>query len=153
MKNDQVSIEPNAFLTDGVLTQLSVKSVTDAWKRDSRLGAVVSFAGVVRGDTVDGAPVAAIEFTAHREMAEKSIGSLIDRLVGETSSEIIRVYVQHALGRVSRGEIPIIIVVGTSHRREAFDLCSGILEALKQEVPIYGKELTDSGGHSWKENR
>ena len=153
MKTNRATIEPEAFLADEVLTQASVKSVTDAWSADPRLGAVVSFAGVVRGDTVDGSPVSAIEFTAHREMAEKSIRSLVDRLVAETTSETIKVYAQHALGRVPRGGIPIIIVVGTSHRREAFDLCSGILETLKQEVPIYGKELTDSGGHSWKENR
>lgn len=153
MEKNCVSVEPETFLTNGTLTQECVAGVTDAWSSDSRLGAVVSFAGVVREDTIDGSPVVGIEFTAHREMAERRVRHLIERLVADISSETIRVYVQHALGRVPRGGIPIVIVVGTSHRKEAFSLCSGILEALKQEVPIYGKELTDSGGHSWKENR
>lgn len=153
MEKERVSVEPDTFLTDEALTQGRVATVTEAWSTDPRLGAVVSFAGVVRGDTVDGSRVVAIEFSAHRQMAEESIRRLVDRLVADTSSDTIRVYLQHAVGRVPQGGIPIVIVVGTSHRREAFSLCSGILEVFKQEVPIFGKELTDSGGHSWKKNR
>ncbi|MFP4430954.1 MAG: molybdenum cofactor biosynthesis protein MoaE [Spirochaetota bacterium] len=153
MDKDRVSVEPETFLTDEALSQECVARVTEAWSTDRRLGAVVSFAGVVRGDMVDGSPVAAIEFSAHREMAEESVRRLVERLVADTRSDTVRIYLRHALGRVPRGGIPIVIIVGTSHRKEAFSLCSGILELFKQEVPIYGKELTDSGGHSWKENR
>jgi molybdopterin synthase catalytic subunit len=47
----------------------------------------------------------------------------------------------------------VLIVVGTSHRPEAFQLCRDILEVLKREVPIYGKEIAESGSHAWKVNR
>ena len=149
----RVTVSPNAFLTEESLNHDRIVGVADTWREDPRVGAVVSFSGVVRGDSLGEATVRAIEFSAHREMAEQAIKELIDRLTREIDSSVVRVYLQHALGTVPVGGIPIIIVVATSHRREAFGLCSAILEALKSEVPIYGKELTDGGDHRWKENR
>lgn len=148
-----VHLEPDHHLTQETLKADVVGSITRRWESDPRLGAVVSFAGVVRGDRIESGVVESIEFSAHEEMAEKSVRALVERLASEVSSDTVRVYLQHTLGTVPRGGIPLIIVIGTSHRREAFKLCSDILEALKQEVPIYGKEIADSGGHSWKVNQ
>lgn len=141
------------FLTRDPISQATVDTVSGAFRADARIGAVVSFQGVVRADDIPEGRVTAIEFSAHEEMAERAIGGLIARAVAEISQPAVRVYLRHALGTVPVGGIPIVIVVGTGHRREAFTLCSGILEALKSEVPIYGKELTDAGDYAWKQNR
>jgi molybdopterin synthase catalytic subunit len=65
----------------------------------------------------------------------------------------VRIYAEHALGVVEVGEAPILIVAGAGHRPAAFEACRSVLEALKSEIPIYGKELFEGSGHRWKENR
>ncbi|MGM0675097.1 MAG: molybdenum cofactor biosynthesis protein MoaE [Spirochaetota bacterium] len=152
MAKTELIIEPDRFLTEGPLPGERISQVLSRLSADPRIGGVSSFAGLVRADETDAGRVSAIEFTAHRSMAERSIGELIERTAEGYDSPVLHVYAEHALGRVSVGEIPIIIVVGASHRPEAFGLCRDVLEALKAEVPIWGKELTDTGGHQWKVN-
>ena len=62
-------------------------------------------------------------------------------------------FLEVALGRVVVGEIPLLILVGAAHRREAFAVCETLLERLKTEVPLFGKELTSGPGYRWKQNR
>ena len=152
MGETEVIIEPDQLLTDGPLPGERISQVLTRVSADPRIGGVSSFAGLVRGDENDAGRVTAIEFTAHRGIAERSMNELIERMAGRYDSPVLHIYAEHALGRVSVGEIPVIIVVGSSHRAEAFGLCSDLLETLKAEVPIWGKELTDTGKHQWKVN-
>jgi molybdopterin synthase catalytic subunit len=153
MPDTEIIVEPKRFLTEGPIPRERVSEVTVRWSDDGRVGGVVSFSGVVRADETDAGTVSAIEFSAHRSMAERALADLIQRMASRYSSGVLRVYLEHALGVVAVGELPLVIVVGASHRPEAFGLCRDILEALKAEVPIYGKELTEGGGHQWKVNR
>ncbi|NBB90034.1 MAG: hypothetical protein GVY23_02380 [Spirochaetes bacterium] len=154
MAHSELILEPEEqFLTDGALPPERISSVITRWSVDDRVGGVASFAGLVRADETPEGRVSAIEFTAHRSMAERSIRELAERTAAAYDSPVLRLYVEHALGRVAVGEIPIVIVAGASHRPEAFGLCRDILEALKSEVPIYGRELTEGGGRQWKVNR
>jgi molybdopterin synthase catalytic subunit len=148
-----IHIEPEDLLVDHPIPQDRVGEVTARWSADARVGGIVSFAGMVRADHTEAGRVVAIEFTAHESMARTSLSELAGRVAGAYESEVIRIHVQHALGTVSVGQVPLVIVVGASHRPEAFGVCRDLLEALKSEVPIYGKELTEGGGHQWKVNR
>lgn len=145
--------EPDSFLTDAPVPHARLSEVLSRFSGDPRIGGVTSFAGLVRADETPDGPVTAIDFSAHRSMAERSLGELISRTAAAYESAVLRVYVEHALGTVPVGECPLVIVVGAGHRPEAFGLCRDILEALKAEVPIYGKELTGGGSHQWKVNR
>jgi len=129
-----------------------VAEVSAVFEREPSVGAVVSFTGVVRADSHAEGTVHAIEFTAAEQVAERAVRELIERITVDSPAEQVLVHVEHRLGTVPVGEAPIVIVVGAGHRSETFALCSGILEALKAEVPIYGKELLDSGGSAWKVN-
>jgi molybdopterin synthase catalytic subunit len=153
MADRELIVEPAEFLRDGPVPHARISAVTSRWADDHRVGGVVSFAGVVRADETPERPVTAIDFTAHRTMAQRSLADLVERRAGSYESAVLRVYLEHALGRVAVGESPLVIVVAAAHRPEAFGLCRDILEALKAEVPIYGKELTEGGGHQWKVNR
>ncbi|MFP4567187.1 MAG: molybdopterin synthase catalytic subunit [Spirochaetaceae bacterium] len=153
MAKDELILGPDPFLIEGALPPDRVSTVLTRWSADARVGGVASFAGLVRADETPEGPVSAIEFTAHRSMAERSIRELAERAAAAYDSPVLRVHVEHALGRVPVGGIPIVIVAGASHRAEAFGLCRDILEALKAEVPIYGRELTEGGGRQWKVNR
>lgn len=147
-------IEPDEMVHDGPLDAARAASVSEVFANDGRIGAVVTFSGVVRRDATPDGPVKAIEFSAHRLMAEERMREIVrDRLYSVGGDGFLRVHVEHALGRVEVGECPIVIVVGTGHRREAFRLCEEILEAIKRDVPIYGKEIIDDDSHRWKVNR
>jgi molybdopterin synthase catalytic subunit len=153
MARAELVLEPQELLVDAPIPPSRIHEVITGWSDDSRIGGVVSFAGLVRADETPEGPVTAIEFTAHRSMATQSMRDLVERTAETYDTSFFRVFLQHALGRVEVGEAPVIIVVGAGHRPEAFGLCRDILETLKAEVPIYGKELTEGGGQQWKVNR
>ena len=56
-----------------------------------------------------------------------------------------RIAIEHRLGSVPLGEASVVIAVGTPHRAEAFVCCRFLIEELKQQVPIWKKEIGASG--------
>jgi molybdopterin synthase catalytic subunit len=152
------------FVDGGVDIGLVAHAVGE-FNRDRRVGGQSIFVGQVRADTHPEGVVTGIEFTAHREMADDAVSAFLKRIVGHDYIELTasaddhsatalpRVFIRHGLGLISVGEAPLLIAVGTERRDEAFRICREILEALKSEVPIYGKELLDSESHKWKVNQ
>ena len=67
------------------------------------------------------------------------------------SGEPMAIYIRHRLGFVASGEWPVLIVVGSAHRDTAFTVCRTLIDSLKAECPIFGKEQLSGGGHRWKE--
>jgi molybdopterin synthase catalytic subunit len=57
--------------------------------------------------------------------------------------------VRHRLGLVPRGETSVGIVAAAPHRAHAFDACRYIIEAVKQRVPIWKRELREDGTAVW----
>lgn len=150
-------IEPESFLHDGPLPATRVAEILERWGGDGHPGAVVTFAGLVRADHTNEGRVEAIEFSAHEHMATTAIRELLERILAEPpergGAPVYAVHVEHAIGTVPVGAIPIVIAVAAKHRSAAFETSEKILEALKREVPIYGKELCEGEAHRWKVNR
>jgi molybdopterin synthase catalytic subunit len=135
-------------LRDGALPRDLVSEKSAEFSTDAQVGGVASFQGIVRADQIAGGVVKAIEFSTHRSLAEKAMYQVCET----AAASVRRVFLAHALGRVLVGEIAVVIVVGAVHRREAFAACQEILEQLKDEVPIFGKETTAGEEYRWKEN-
>ena len=156
------------FVDGGVDIAMVAHAVAEL-NRDRRVGGQNLFVGQVRADRHPEGVVTGIEFTAHREMADAAVSAFLKRIVGHDHVEPVgdatahsgdnsgtalpRVFIRHGLGLIPVGASPLFIAVGTERRDEAFRLCREILEALKSEAPIYGKELLDSEGHKWKVNQ
>ncbi len=85
------------------------------------VGGVVTFWGVVR-DVEDGKKISALEYTAHREMAEHPLQ---------------RVRLIHRLGVIAVGEPSLLVRIEAAHRGEAFAAAQFIIDELKQKVPIW----------------
>ncbi|TVQ99869.1 MAG: molybdenum cofactor biosynthesis protein MoaE [Spirochaetaceae bacterium] len=149
----EVLIESEDLFVEGSVNPALIADITDRWSTERSIGAHTVFLGRVRADRHEEGTVSAIEFTTHREMAEKALRNLMIRVAGEHATDRTLLFVQHGLGVIPVGGIPVAVCVATGHRGQAFAICSGILEALKSEVPIYGKELFDNAGHRWKVNR
>ena len=43
------------------------------------------------------------------------------------------------------GEVSVIIIVSSKHRKEAFECCSYIIDSVKSRVPIWKMEITNKG--------
>ncbi len=113
-------------------------------------GGNAAFVGTVRRSEVDG-PVNAIEYSAYEAMA----GAEIDRILEEVTEQWpqAKVTMRHRLGRVPTGEVSVAVVAAAPHRDEAFAACRHVIEQTKTRVPIWKKEILESGGERWREDR
>ena len=109
---------------------------------DSSDGASVEFLGIVRG-TEAGQPIAALEYEAYEPMAER----LIARFEEEARRHwpLHGVHLRHRLGRVAVGEIAVLIAVTAAHRQEAFEACRFLIDAIKQDAPIWKSAVSQDG--------
>lgn len=114
----------------------------EAMVRHGGAGAVVSFTGTVR-DQTDGLSVDALEYEAYRSMAEKYLARIGDEVAEQWPRA--RVAILHRVGRLTVGEASVVIAVASPHRADAFEACRHTIERLKQDVPIWKKEIRTDG--------
>lgn len=112
-------------------------------------GAVDIFIGTVRNHH-DGKKVVDISYSAFKEMAEKEIVTIVDE--AKQKWPLGEVYVAHRVGRLAIGDVSVIIAVSSHHRKESFEACRHIIEALKKTVPIWKEEFYETGGKAWAAN-
>ncbi len=110
--------------------------------RSLQHGANVVFQGVVRDDNA-GRRVISLEYEAYTSMAEAET----ERILVEAESKWtpLCMAVWHRTGRLAVGETSLVVAVGAPHRREAFLACSYIVDQIKLRVPIWEKEIWDTG--------
>lgn len=109
------------------------------------------FMGQVRKDEIDGKFVAAIDYSAYEELAL----SIMHEIRGEIFAKypLHCMHVHHSLGKIWAGEICLFVFSSSTHRQPAIEACSEIVERIKAELPIWGKEIFEDESHQWKENR
>jgi len=112
--------------------------------RKPEMGAIVIFLGTVRNKSL-GNVVEKLEFEANDSLAVKKLQAIRDEVVqrfGVTDVSIV-----HRTGKIEVGHNIVIIVVGAAHRDEAFKGCRYTIERLKETVPIWKEEYTESGSY------
>lgn len=97
-------------------------------------GAVVEFAGIVRGEE-NGGSIEALHYEAYEPMARTEMERILRGL--EREFPCAAVHVVHRVGRVQVGEAAIIVRVEARHRAEAFGMLCAFMDRLKSEVPIW----------------
>lgn len=105
-------------------------------------GALAIFDGIVRNNT-KGRRTLYLDYTAYDAMA-------LDQMTKLATDAIARygvrdVLMVHRLGRLEVGETSILIAVASAHRGAAFDACRWLIDTLKQQVPIWKKEVFTDG--------
>ncbi|RIK37871.1 MAG: molybdenum cofactor biosynthesis protein MoaE [Chloroflexi bacterium] len=130
-------------------------SLDDVAARVSRpdCGAIVTFAGIVRGETMTGNGMRGTDFLnyeAYTEMAERMMAQIGDEIQARWP-KIQGVSILHRVGRIEIGEPSVVIAVASPHRGDgAFEACRFAIERLKAIVPIW-KEENWSDGQVWVE--
>ena len=115
------------------------------------IGAHQIFLGQVRADEIDGKTVSAIEYSTHEEMAEMAF-----HVIREATFEafpLTCMHIHHSLGTVKAGEICLFVFVSSEHREASNKAIVHLVEEIKANAPIFGKEIFEDGTHVWKENK
>lgn len=112
---------------------LLARGVTTA---ESGVGAVVEFAGVVRGEE-EGAAIAGLDYEAYETMARSEMERMARELANVFPCRMLEVV--HRIGRVPVGEASIVVRVEAKHRAEAFAMLAEFMDRLKRDVPIWKK--------------
>ncbi len=115
---------------------------------DPACGGVAAFVGVVRAEqNADGRALEALDYSAHEPMAAAMLQVLADEAL--RSHDVRHVRVAHRLGLLRIGAASVAVVVAAPHRDSAFAACRALIEQLKQDAPIFKRELWEGGGASW----
>ena len=119
----------------------------EATVADPGNGAVCSFSGVVRNQS-DGRTVVALEYEAYVPMAERLMREIAEDIGRE--SGINRIAIVHRVGRLTVGELAVVVSAGAAHRDAAFDAARAGIDRVKKSVPIWKKEyFGDESAAAW----
>ncbi len=114
------------------------------------IGAHSIFLGQVRNDIINDKKVKAIDYTSYLEMAEEKFHEIREDAFKKYSLTCMHIY--HSIGKVNAGEISLFVFTSSVHRKDAIKACEEIVEKIKKEVPVWGKEIFEDESSQWKIN-
>ena len=139
----------NIFVDGAISAQLIAEQIAKhSTKTD--IGAHNIFLGQVRADVLNDKVVAAIDYTAYEEMALDQMHMIREAIFVKYDLTCMHVY--HSLGAVKTGEISLFVFTSSKHRRAAIDACNEVVERIKKELPVWGKEIFEDETYTWKVN-
>jgi molybdopterin synthase catalytic subunit len=112
---------------------------------DPAAGAIALFVGTVR-DHDHGRAVAELSYSAHPSGAEQL------RLVAEKVAArfpVRALAAVHRTGDLDIGDLAVVVAAASDHRDAAFAACRALIEDLKQNVPVWKKQLFAEGESEW----
>lgn len=139
----------NVFV-EGAISPTFIGEAIAKHQSKTQIGAHDIFLGQVRADTIDGKTVSAIEYSAYEAMANLKFHEIRELAFKNYSLSCLHIY--HSLGEVKVGEICLFVFVSAPHRKEVFEALHTIVEEIKIQVPVFGKELFEDATYQWKVN-
>jgi molybdopterin synthase catalytic subunit len=139
----------NIFKTGPIQPSFIAESIAHHTVKKN-IGAHSIFLGQVRSDLIGNETVEAIFYEAYEEMANEKAYEIREAAFEKYDLTCLHIY--HSLGEVKSGEISLFVFTSSPHRRAAIDACNEIVERIKKELPVWGKELLNSGDIHWKKN-
>lgn len=140
----------NIFVQGAIAPSFVAESI-QKHSTKTNIGAHSIFMGQVRSDVVNEQAVVAIEYTAYEEMALEKMHIIREDIFNKYA--LTCMHIHHSLGRIAAGDICLFVFTSSGHRKAAIAACEEVVERIKQELPIWGKELFDNETHQWKENK
>jgi molybdopterin synthase catalytic subunit len=110
-------------------------------------GALVTFVGRARDTSDDGREVLDLEYEAYQEMAEAVLREIAAEAERRWPGTVVAVV--HRVGLVPLGEAAVAIVSAAAHRSAAYEANRHVIEAIKERLPIWKRELF-ADGSEWK---
>lgn len=118
-----------------------------AREHPGQYGAAAVFVGTMR-DFNEGDAVQGMTLEHYPGMTEKEL----ERIVGEASGrwQLLDTLVLHRVGELFPDDPIVLVAVWSAHRKDAFEACRHIMEALKSRAPFWKKEQLEEG-YRWVE--
>lgn len=139
----------NIFIKGAISPQKIADSISHHSVK-TEIGGHSIFLGQVRADAKEEGIVSAIEYSAYEDMALEKAHEIREAAFAKYHLTCLHIY--HSLGQVKAGEICLFVFTSSKHRKAAIDACSEIVEQIKKELPIWGKEIISNKDSVWKVN-
>lgn len=139
----------NVFKQGAISSDFIATSIKKHQSKTS-IGAHNIFLGQVRADTINNKKVVAINYSAYEDMANQKFDDI--REAAFKKYELTCSHIYHSIGSVGVGEICLFVFVSAPHRKVVFEAIEFIVEQIKKEVPVFGKEVFEDQTHVWKVN-
>jgi len=115
---------------------------------DRSAGATVLFTGSVREHN-NKENVSGIYYEAYEKMARNVLLEIENEVLKKWT---IRKFIAiHRIGILKVNEVSVAIAVATEHRQDAFEACKYTINNIKTRIPIWKKELSESGKATWED--
>lgn len=137
------------YLISGPISQKIISEIILRIGRHKDAGGNMIFLGQVRADENEGKRVKAIEYSAYTEMVNAEAEN-IKRNIYSEFSDVKSIVIVHSTGIVSAGEISLLVLVCSGHRQQAMQACSKTVEMIKEDLPVWKKEIYEDDSHTWK---
>lgn len=141
--------KPKKVFVEGAISPAFIADSIAKHSSRTDIGAHSIFLGQVRADVVDQKQVTAIEYTAYTDMADRVLFTMREEIFAKYPLTCMHIY--HSLGQVLAGEICLFVFTSSAHRQAAINACTELVERIKAEVPIWGKEIFEDNSYRWKE--
>jgi molybdopterin synthase catalytic subunit len=140
-----------SIFVEGAITPERIAESIAKHQSKTDIGGHSIFLGQIRADETEGKSVTAIEYTAYKEMADKEAHKIREEAFDKFDLTCAHIY--HSMGRIKTGKICFFVFTSSAHRQAARDANAFLVDAIKERVPIYGKEIFDDESHQWKVNQ
>jgi len=111
-----------------------------AISKDSKVGAVASFVGLVRD--------VRMTLEHYPGMTEAAIGKIVEQAASRW--QVVDCTVIHRYGELEPNDQIVLVAVASAHRGDAFAACEFIMDYLKTQAPFWKKEHRAAGA-TWVE--
>lgn len=142
--------KPKNIFVDGPISAEKIATSIQNHSTKTEIGGHSIFLGQIRADEKEGNTVKAIEYTAYEEMALEKAFEIREAVFEKYPLSCMHIY--HSLGEVNTGEICLFVFTSSKHRKAAIAACEELVERIKNELPIWGKELFSNQKTDWKVN-
>lgn len=94
--------------------------------------------------------VVAIDYSAYTDMANEALYAIREKAFAKFDLTCMHIY--HSLGVVKAGEICLFVFVSATRRKQVYEATEAIVNWIKTDVPIFGKEMFENDTFTWKQN-
>ena len=106
-------------------------------------GAVLSFVGLARPTSKDGANIDKLVLEHHQTLTRQSLEEVASATAERFDLSHVRVI--HRCGELARGEAIVFAGVAARHRRAVFEAADYLMDRLKTEAVFWKREVSERG--------
>jgi len=112
------------------------------------IGGLTSFLGNVRDVNNE---LVAMTLEYYPKMTEYSLQKISEE--AKSRWEILAITIIHRVGRLTKNDNIVLVIVASKHRKDAFQACEFIMDFLKTQAPFWKKEQTKTDEYWIQENK